>query len=221
MNTLNTVFSVVLHLDQHLRAFALDHPYLVYGVLFGTIFIETGLVLLPFLPGDSLLFMAGALSGMDVLEPRLTAAGLVMAAVVGNQTNFMVGRFLGSYVQKLAWFNRRAFEKAQVFFRLRGGMTLIVARFVPFLRTFAPFVAGVAGPSAMPYRRFVRFDVGSSLLWVGSLFGLGYGVGNTPYVQAHLQALMLVFVLVPTALFVVSVYLSRSPQKTQTSSAPV
>ncbi len=200
------LWEVLLHLDQHLRLLAVEHAILVYAALFLTVFIETGLVLAPFLPGDSLLFVAGTLAGIGVLDPGVTATGLVMAAITGNQTNFLIGRFWGKRVQHFSWFQGAAFEKTKTFFHVHGAMTLILARFIPFVRTFAPFVAGLSGATGMPYRRFVWLDVLSALLWVGSLVGLGYWIGQTALVQHHLQEVMVAFVVIPLTLFIVTLW---------------
>ncbi len=206
MQTLSQLWEVLLHLDQHLRFLATEHVILVYAALFLTVFIETGLVLIPFLPGDSLLFVAGTLAGIGVLDPGITTTGLLIAAIAGNHTNFFIGRFWGKRVQRLAWFQGAAFEKTKIFFQVHGAMTLVIARFVPFIRTFSPFVAGLSGPTGMSYRRFVWVDVLSAFLWVGSLVGLGYLIGQTPWVQQHLRGLMVAFVVLPVALFAATLW---------------
>ena len=133
----------VLHLDRHLRDFVGDHGAWVYGLLFLIIFVETGLVVMPFLPGDSLLFVVGALAGAGLMSLPLVMAVLLVAAVAGNQTNYTIGHWIGPKVfgwEHSRWFNRRAFDRAHAFYEQYGGVTLVAARFMPFLRTFAPFV---------------------------------------------------------------------------------
>ncbi len=162
----------------------------VYALLFAIIFVETGLVVMPFLPGDSLLFVVGALCGVGLMHLAPSVALLWLAAVLGNQTNYTIGRAVGPRVwrwEQSRWFNRRAFEQAHAFYERYGGITLVAARFMPFLRTFAPFVAGVA---AMTRRRFTLYDVTGGGLWVASVVLAGYLFGNLPWVQANLSLLV-------------------------------
>jgi membrane-associated protein len=187
----------VLHVDVHLRSFVESYGTWVYGLLFLIIFVETGLVVMPFLPGDSLLFVAGALAGAGMMDYPLLVALLIAAAVAGNQTNYTIGRLVGARVftwQDSAFFNRRAFDRAHAFYEKYGGITLVLARFVPFLRTFAPFVAGVA---AMTRRKFTVYDVTGGTLWVGSLVTAGFLFGNIAWVQANLSKIIWALILVP------------------------
>lgn len=187
----------VLHVDVHLRQFVLSYGAWVYVLLFAVIFVETGVVVMPFLPGDSLLFVVGALCGLGLMSLPLTLALLVAAAVLGNQTNYTIGRHVGPRVFK--WensrlFNRAAFDRTHAFYEKYGGFTLIAGRFMPFVRTFAPFVAGVA---QMTRSRFTLFDVSGALLWVGSLTIAGYLFGNIPWVQQHLSKIIWAMILLP------------------------
>ena len=166
MDALLPLVDFVLHVDRHLREFVLAHGAWVYALLFGIIFVETGLVVMPFLPGDSLLFVVGALCGVGLMHPAPSVTLLWLAAVLGNQTNYTIGRAVGPRVwrwEQSRWFNRRAFEQAHAFYERYGGITLVAARFMPFLRTFAPFVAGVA---AMTRGKFTLYDVSGGGLWV-------------------------------------------------------
>ena len=187
----------VLHVDVHLRGFVETYGTWVYALLFLIIFVETGLVVMPFLPGDSLLFVAGALAGTGMMDYPLLVALLIAAAVAGNQTNYTIGRTVGARVfqwEDSAFFNRRAFDRAHAFYERYGGITIVLARFVPFLRTFAPFVAGVA---QMTRRKFTFYDVSGGTLWVGSLVTAGYLFGNIPWVQANLSKIIWALILIP------------------------
>ena len=199
----------VLHVDVHLRGFVEAYGTWVYALLFLIIFVETGLVVMPFLPGDSLLFVAGALAGAGMMDYPLLLALLIAAATAGNQTNYTIGRIVGSRVfqwEDSLLFNRRAFERAHAFYEQYGGVTIVLARFVPFLRTFAPFVAGVA---QMTRRRFTVYDVGGGTLWVGSLLTAGYLFGNIAWVQANLSKIIWALILVPGLIALYGVWRAR------------
>ena len=192
-----TLVDFVLHVDRHLREFVDAYGGWVYALLFLIIFVETGLVVMPFLPGDSLLFVVGALAGIGLMSYPGVMALLLVAAVAGNQTNYAIGRALGPKVfgwEQSRWFNKRAFEQAHAFYEKYGGVTIVAARFMPFLRTFAPFVAGVA---AMTHRRFTFFDVTGGALWVGSLVTAGYLFGNIPWVSRNLSYIIWAMILIP------------------------
>lgn len=195
----------VLHIDRHLAAFVVSHGAWVYALLFAIIFVETGLVVMPFLPGDSLLFVAGALCGVGLMNLPLCMGLLFLAAVMGNQTNYQVGRRVFAWPDS-RWFNRRAFDRMHGFYERHGGATLVAARFMPFLRTFAPFVAGVA---QMRWRRFAAYDVLGALLWVGLITGAGYLFGNVPLVQQHLSHIIWAMIAVPGALVLLGAWKSR------------
>ena len=203
---------LVLHLDQHLFEFSRDYGNWIYALLFLIVFCETGLVSTPFLPGDSLLFVAGTLAGAGALNVHLLVALLVVAAVAGDSLNFSIGRWLGPRVFRMedSWFlNRTHLERANAFYHRHGGKTIVIARFVPIVRTYAPFVAGVG---AMDYRRFVGFNVGGALLWVVLLCYAGYLFGNIVWVKNNITKVILgiiVLSLVPVALEVVRA--RRSP----------
>jgi membrane-associated protein len=192
----------VLHVDVHLQDFVLAHGTWVYALVFAIVFTETGVVVFPFLPGDSLLFIVGALCGLGLMSLPLSMALLLAAAVLGNQTNYTIGRRVGPRV--FQWegsrlFDKRAFERAHAFHERYGGITIVLARFMPFVRTFAPFVAGVA---RMTRPRFTLYDVTGGALWVGSLVGAGALFGNIPWVRGHLEIIVWSLILVPGALAV-------------------
>ena len=202
----------ILHVDRYLREFVDAYGLWVYALLFLVIFVETGLVVMPFLPGDSLLFVVGALAGAGLMSYPLVMALLLIAAVAGNQTNYAIGRALGPKVfgwEQSRWFNKRAFEQAHAFYEKYGGITIVAARFMPFLRTFAPFVAGVA---QMTRRKFTFFDVTGGALWVGSLVSAGYLFGNIPWVAANLSKIVWAMILIPGALMLFGAWKSRRAQ---------
>ena len=199
----------ILHVDRHLREFVEAYGGWVYALLFLIIFVETGLVVRPFLPGDSLLFVVGALAGVKLMSYPGVMALLLAAAVLGNQTNYTIGHALGPKVfgwEQSRWFNKKAFEQAHAFYEKYGGVTIVAARFMPFLRTFAPFVAGVA---QMTRSKFTLYDVSGGALWVGSLVTAGYLFGNVPWVQANLSKIIWALILLPGLLILLGAWRAR------------
>lgn len=191
------LIDIFLHLDKHLATVVQQYGIWVYALLFAIIFVETGLVVMPFLPGDSLLFVAGAIAAVGGLSLPVLLVLLVVAAVLGDAVNYSIGRYLGPKV--FAWensrfFNRSAFDRTHAFYEKHGAVTIIVARFMPFIRTFAPFVAGVA---ELTYAKFAVYNVVGALLWVISLTTLGYLVGNTAWVQANFSWVTLAMIIIP------------------------
>ena len=187
----------ILHVDKHLEVFVQTYGAWVYALLFVIIFVETGLVVMPFLPGDSLLFVVGALCGAGLMDIRLAMGLLVVAAILGDQVNYSIGRYFGHKVfhwEDSRWFNRRAFDQAHQFYETYGGITIILARFMPFIRTFAPFVAGVA---EMTRSKFTAYNVVGALIWVVGLTAAGYWFGNLPWVQANLSKIIWAMILIP------------------------
>ena len=192
----------ILHVDKHLQAFVTSYGTWVYALLFLIIFIETGLVVMPFLPGDSLLFVVGAMCGVGLMSYPLAMGLLFAAAVLGNQSNYTIGHYFGPKVfqwEDSRFFNRKAFNQAHAFYERYGGITIIAARFMPFLRTFAPFVAGV---SQMTRSKFTLYDVTGGALWVGGIVTAGYFFGNVPFVKANLDKIIWAMILIP-GLFVI------------------
>ena len=197
MDLLASLIDFIVHVDVHLRAFVEAYGAWVYALLFLIIFTETGVVVFPFLPGDSLLFIVGALCGAGLMSLPLAMALLVTAAVLGNQTNYTIGRWFGPRVfqwENSRFFNKRAFEQAHAFYEKYGGITIVLARFMPFVRTFAPFVAGVA---QMTRSKFTLYDVSGGALWVCGLTLAGYLFGNLPWVQQHLSKIIWALILIP------------------------
>ena len=195
MEFLTAFIDIVLHLDAHLATLFAAYGVWIYGILFLIIFCETGLVVMPFLPGDSLLFVAGALvASTNTLDIKLLIALLTMAAILGDNVNYWIGRTIGA--RALQWeqsrfFNRAAFNKTHDYFEKHGGKTIIIARFLPLLRTFAPFVAGVAN---MAYTRYFLLDLLGGVLWIGSLTMAGYWFGNIPFIKQNLTLVILVII---------------------------
>jgi membrane-associated protein len=197
MDLLAFLVDFILNVDVHLKTFVETYGAWVYALLFLIIFTETGVVVMPFLPGDSLLFVVGALAGVGLLNLPLVMALLVVAAILGDQVNYSVGRYFGPKVwqwEQSRFFNKAAFEQAHAFYEKYGGITIILARFMPFIRTFAPFVAGV---SAMSRGKFSFYNVVGALIWVISLTLAGYWFGNLPWVQQHLDKIIWALIIVP------------------------
>ena len=184
-------WDAVIHLDRHLAALLQQYGSWIYVLLFVIIFCETGLVVTPFLPGDSLLFVAGALWAAAGLDAHVLVATLIGAAVLGDNTNYWIGRYLGPRVfhwEQSRLFNRRALDRTHEFYARHGGKTVVVARWIPFIRTFAPFVAGIG---RMSYLRFLLFSIGGGLFWVAGLVYGGFFFGNLPMVRQNLSIVIL------------------------------
>src|SRR3982751_2427677 len=199
----------ILHVDKHLEAFVTSYGAWVYALLFIIIFVETGVVVMPFLPGDSLLFVVGAMCGVGLMSFPLAVGLLFVAAVLGDQCNYSIGRALGPKVfqwENSRWFNKKAFDQAHAFYERYGGVTIIAARFMPFLRTFAPFVAGVA---QMTRSRFSLYDLVGGALWVGGIVTVGYFFGNIPFVKTHLDKIIWALILVPGLLVIFGAWKAR------------
>ena len=197
MEILASLFDFVLHVDKYLEAFVTQYGLGVYALLFVVIFVETGVVVMPFLPGDSLLFVVGAMCGVGLMNYPLSVGLLFAAAVLGNQSNYTVGKAVGARVfqwEDSRWFNKAAFDQAHAFYERYGGITIVAARFMPFLRTFAPFVAGVA---RMTRAKFSLYDLTGAALWVGGIVTIGYFFGNIAWVKQHLDKIIWAMILVP------------------------
>ena len=210
MEMIGSVLDFVLHVDVHLATFVRAYGAWVYALLFLIIFVETGVVVMPFLPGDSLLFVVGAMCAAGLMSLPLVLGLLWLAAVLGNQSNYAIGRRLGPRVFKWEssrWFNRKAFDQAHAFYEKYGGVTIVAARFMPFLRTFAPFVAGVA---QMTRSRFTFYDVAGGALWVGGVTVAGYLFGNIPWVKENLDKIIWAAILLPGLLVIAGALRSRA-----------
>ncbi|WP_234193882.1 DedA family protein [Pseudacidovorax sp. NFM-22] len=197
MDIVAFLIDFILHVDKHLEAFVAAYGTWVYVLLFLIVFVETGVVVMPFLPGDSLLFIVGALCGAGLMNLGIAIPVLLAAAVLGDQCNFAIGRHIGPRVfqwENTRFFNRKAFDQAHAFYERYGGITIVLARFMPFIRTFAPFVAGVA---AMSRSKFTAFNVGGAVLWVVGICAAGYFFGNLTFVREHLDKIIWALILVP------------------------
>ncbi|CAG9178772.1 Protein DedA [Cupriavidus pampae] len=190
MDTVLQLLDMVLHVDKFLGQFVQDYGVWVYGILFAIVFAETGLVVLPFLPGDSLLFIAGAMCATGAMNEWMLSGLLLVAAITGNTVNYMVGSWIGPKVFEHQWrfLDQKSLRRTHDFYERHGGKTLVMARFIPIVRTFAPFVAGV---SQMTFARFQLFNVLGALLWVVGLVFAGYFFGNLPFVKQYLNVIVL------------------------------
>jgi membrane-associated protein len=197
MDILLQLVDFILHVDRYLEAFVAQYGAWVYALLFLIIFVETGVVVMPFLPGDSLLFIVGAMCGAGLMNLPLVMGLLLVAAILGDQTNYTIGRYFGPRVfqwEESRFFSRRGFDQAHAFYEKYGGITIILARFMPFVRTFVPFVAGVA---EMTRSKFTFFNVVGAVIWVVGLLSVGYLFGNLPIVQEHLSKIIWALIIVP------------------------
>ncbi|MBV8034931.1 DedA family protein [Roseateles sp.] len=213
MDLLHFLVDFILHVDRHLADFVQAYGTWVYALLFLIIFVETGVVVMPFLPGDSLLFVVGAMCGVGLMDLGLSMALLTAAAILGNQSNYTLGRYFGPRVfqwEQSRFFNKAAFDKAHAFYEKYGGFTIVAARFMPFLRTFAPFVAGVA---QMTRRKFTFYDVTGGALWVCGITLVGYVFGNVPWVKAHLDKIIWAMILIPGLIVIVGGLRGRLARK--------
>jgi membrane-associated protein len=193
---LTTLFYSLLALDQTLAAIASEYGPWLYALLFLVIFAETGLVVFPLLPGDSLLFIAGTVVATAGLNVHVLVALLIIAAVLGDSLNYSIGRYIGPRIfdkPDSRWFKQDHLRRTQAFYDRYGGVTIIIGRFVPIIRTFAPFLAGVAG---MSYRKFLSYNVIGGVAWISSLVYTGYLFGNIPWVKKNLSLIVIAIVVV-------------------------
>lgn len=209
MEIIAFLIDFILNVDQHLQAFVQAYGPWVYALLFLIIFTETGVVVMPFLPGDSLLFVVGTLCGAGLMSLPLAMVLLTIAAILGDQVNYSVGRYFGPKVfqwENSRLFNKNAFNQAHAFYERYGGITIILARFMPFIRTFAPFVAGVA---EMTRSKFTAYNVIGALIWVVGLVGAGYLFGNLPWVQANLSKIIWALIIIPGLIAIFGAWKAR------------
>jgi membrane-associated protein len=211
---LTTFFYSLLALDQSVASLAAQYGHWIYALLFLIIFAETGLVVFPFLPGDSILFISGTVVATAGLDVHVLVAVLIVAAILGDTVNYSVGHYIGPRVfdrPDSRWFKQAHLRRTQEFYDRYGGVTIIIGRFVPIVRTFAPFLAGVAG---MTYRKFLSFNVVGAIAWIVSLVYAGFLFGNIPWVKDHLTLIVLGIVavsLIPAATTFVREWRGRSP----------
>jgi membrane-associated protein len=192
---LTLLIDLVVHLDDHLQALVASYGAWVYLILFLIVFCETGLVVTPFLPGDSLLFVAGAIAAAGGMNIHLLVVLLIIAAILGDAVNYSIGHYIGPRVLKdrnSRWLNPKYLDRAHAFYERHGGKTIIIARFVPIVRTYAPFIAGAA---SMPYPRFALYNVSGAILWVVSLGYAGYFFGNIPIIKDNLTVVIITIII--------------------------
>ncbi|PUE46092.1 hypothetical protein B9Z47_14380 [Limnohabitans sp. 2KL-1] len=209
MDILLQLVDFILHVDRYLEAFVGQYGAWVYALLFLIIFVETGVVVMPFLPGDSLLFIVGAMCGAGLMSLPLVMGLLLAAAILGDQTNYTIGRYFGPRVfqwEDSRFFSRKGFDQAHAFYEKYGGITIILARFMPFIRTFVPFVAGVA---EMTRSKFTLFNVVGGAIWVVGLTLAGYLFGNLPFVQTHLSKIIWALIFVPGLIALLGAWKAR------------
>lgn len=210
MELIQTLIDFVLHIDVHLAALTAQYGVWTYAILFFVVFTETGLVVAPILPGDSLLFAAGALCALGTLDITTMIGLLILAAVLGDGLNYAIGKHVGPRVfssDTSRWFNKKHLLKTQAFYERHGGKTIILARFVPFGRTFAPFVAGIG---TMKYSQFFVFNVVGAIVWVGGFSLLGYYFGNQPIVRKNFTLVILAIIIISVIPIVVEFVKRRS-----------
>ena len=208
MDFLRGVVDLFLHLDRHLAGIIGEYGGWTYAILFAVVFCETGLVVTPFLPGDSLLFAVGAFAGLGALDLRVVVPLLLLATFLGDNVNYFVGKKIGrrAFSGELRWVKREYLERTEAFYARYGARTVIIARFIPIVRTFAPFVAGVG---AMTYRRFIGYSMAGALLWVGSFTLGGYFFGNIPAVKENFSFVVVGIILVSVMPMVLQFVRSR------------
>lgn len=209
MDWITAPIDFILHVDTHLDALIAQYGTATYWILFAIIFVETGVVLMPFLPGDSLLFAAGAIAGRGTLDPHLVFALLVSAAFLGDNCNYWIGRLFGKKLPRRL-IRQEHLDRTHKFFERFGGMTVILARFVPIVRTFTPFVAGLG---AMRYRHFVLYDIAGAVIWVGVCNYAGYFFGSRPFVKENFTLVVLGIVFVSILPAIIGVIRARAALK--------
>ncbi len=213
MDLLLSFWDFFLHLDKHLALLVQNYGPWIYAILFAIIFCETGLVIAPFLPGDSLLFIAGALAATGGMDVHIVVVLLIIAAVLGDAVNYQIGAWLGPRIFKddnARYLKKAHLEKAHAFYEKWGGAAIILARFTPFLRTYVPFVAGM---SQMSYRKFALYNVTGGIVWVASLTYLGYFFGNIAWVKTNQGFMVIGIVIVSLIPVLIGVIKSRTPSK--------
>ena len=210
MNLVQFLVDLFLHLDTHLSAVITQYGTWTYGLLFVVIFVETGLVVTPFLPGDSLIFAAGTFAALGSLNVWLLFVLLAFAAVLGDTVNYWIGHYLGARAYNIKWIKREYLERTQQFFDNYGRKTIFLARFVPIVRTFAPFVAGIG---SMSYPAFISYNIFGGITWVALFTFVGYFFGNIPFIRQHFSLVVMAIVLISVLPMVVEAVKARREGK--------
>ncbi len=209
MEIFQKIIDVLLHFDVHLSVLIQQCGFWIYFILFAVIFAETGLVVAPFLPGDSLLFVLGAFSAQGVFHPFGLAGILMLAAVLGDSVNYSIGKHLGSrliHAKYIPFFKKEHLDKTHHFYKKYGGKTIILARFIPIIRVFAPFVAGIV---RMDYVKFFAYNVAGGILWVAVFIFLGYFFGNIPIIKENFSLVTVLIIVVSTVPAIIEFYRAR------------
>ncbi|MBL8064151.1 MAG: DedA family protein [Anaerolineales bacterium] len=193
MEFLKSALDLFLHLDEYLQEIIVNYGAWTYGILFAVIFVETGLVIMPFLPGDSLLFAAGTFAALGSFNVWALIGLLCVAAVLGDAVNYSIGHYLGERAYNIKWIKKEYLEKTHAFFEKHGGKAIFLARFVPIVRTFAPFVAGIG---KMSYAYFATYNIVGGIVWVFTFTLLGYFFGNIPFVKQNFELVIIVIILI-------------------------
>jgi len=193
MEFLKSMIDLFLHLDEYLAKIITDYGAWTYAILFSVIFVETGLVVMPFLPGDSLLFAAGTFAALGSLNIGFLILLLIGAAFLGDTVNYSIGRYLGERAYNIKWIKKEYFDKTHAFFEKHGGKAIFLARFVPIVRTFAPFVAGIG---KMSYSYFITYNITGGVVWVMLFTFAGYFFGNIPFVRHNFEYVIIVIILI-------------------------
>ena len=217
MEYIALLFDFILHVDKHLEVFVQNYGWWVYALLFLIIFVETGVVVMPFLPGDSLLFVVGAMCGAGLMSYSIACGVLVTAAILGDQCNYAIGRYIGPRVfqwENSRFFNKAAFNRAHDFYERYGGITIILARFMPFLRTFVPFVGGVAHMSRL---KFTIFNIVGALIWVFGICTAGYFLGSIPWVKTNLDKIIWAMIFIPGIVIILGAWKARRSNRVAAS----
>ena len=216
MDLLKSLIDLFLHLDEYLAKIILDYGTWTYGILFVVIFVETGLVVMPFLPGDSLLFAAGTFAALGSLNVWFIIGLLIVAAVLGDAVNYTIGHYLGERAYNIKWIKKEYLEKTHAFFEKHGGKAIFLARFVPIVRTFAPFVAGIG---KMTYGYFATYNVVGGITWVTTFTLLGYFFGNIPFVQKNFEFVIIAIILISVVPMFVEWWKARRESKMEKAEA--
>ncbi len=219
MEIISNLVDLFLHLDQHLNEIIQTYGVWTYAILFSIIFMETGLVVTPFLPGDSLLFAAGTFAGMGSLNVWILFISLSFAAILGDTVNYWIGHYIGprAFSGNIRFLKKEHLERTHAFYEKHGGKTIILARFIPIIRTFAPFVAGIG---AMSYGHFISYNIIGGVLWVGIFVFFGYFFGNLPFVQEHFSLVVIAIILISVLPGVYEFLKERSLAKSKAKAEP-